>query len=298
VAEHHGIPMLAGSSPEVLIAAIAGVTSTIRVGSGGVMLPHYSPYKVAETFSILSGLHPDRIDLGVGRAPGSDGQTMVALSRDRTRLLLDDFPDQLDELLGYLENDLPPGHPFARLARMLPGRPGAPEVWLLGSSPQSAIWAGQLGLPYCFADFINAEGVDSARLYRERFVPSVRCAEPLVAVTVSAICAETAEEAERLAASQRMVTALRHRGEGIEVPSVERALSFLRGDPAARHVSRPRRAVVGTPETVRGLLEQVAADYGADELGVVTIVHDHGARRRSYELITAAFAERAEARVA
>src|SRR3954452_21473170 len=154
VAEHHGMPMLASTAPEILIAEIAAVTERMRVGSGGVMLPHYSPLKVAETFSILGGLHGDRIDLGIGRAPGSDRETMFALQRDRRQMSPDDFPEQLAELLAYIEDDFPENHLFARLAA-LPGAPGKPDVWLLGSSPQSAIWAGELGLPYSVADFIN-----------------------------------------------------------------------------------------------------------------------------------------------
>src|SRR5712675_1702932 len=142
VAEHHGGAMLAGPSPEALIGPIASATERIRVGSGGVMLPHYSPFKVAETFSLLGGLHGDRIDLGIGRAPGSDRETMFALQRDRRQAAPDDFPEQLAELLAYLEDDFPDGHPLGRLAA-LPGGPERPEVWLLGSSPQSAIWAGE-----------------------------------------------------------------------------------------------------------------------------------------------------------
>jgi luciferase family oxidoreductase group 1 len=147
VTEHHGTPMLACAAPEILIAAIAAATTRIRVGSGGVMLPHYSAFKVAETFSVLGGLHGKRIDLGIGRAPGSDLETIAALQRDRRQPLPDDFPDQVDELLAYFEGGFPPEHPFARLAR-LPGAPGTAEVWLLGSSSQSAIWAAELGLPY------------------------------------------------------------------------------------------------------------------------------------------------------
>ncbi len=157
IAEHHGIPMLASAAPEILIAEVAAATERIRVGSGGVMLPHYSPLKVAETFSILGGLHGKRIDLGIGRAPGSDRETMIALQRDRRQMSPDDFPQQLAELLAYFEKDFPEDHPFARLAA-LPGGDVAPDVWLLGSSPQSAIWAGELGLPYSFADFINPGG--------------------------------------------------------------------------------------------------------------------------------------------
>src|SRR3954447_15143566 len=140
VAEHHATPMLACAAPEVLIGPIAQTTERIRVGSGGVMLPHYSPLKVAEAFSALSGLYPDRIDLGLGRAPGTDPQTMYALQRDRRQLSPDDFPQQLAELLAYLYDRLPDDHPFRRLTRTLPGLPHRPEPWLLGSSPQSAIW--------------------------------------------------------------------------------------------------------------------------------------------------------------
>src|SRR5947209_11541382 len=154
VAEHHGGPMLAGPSPEVLIGPIAAATEAIRVGSGGVMLPHYSPLKVAETFTILAALYPDRIDLGLGRAAGTDPLTTFALQRDRRQAAPDDFPQQLAELLAYFEDDLPEDHPFQRLAGTLPGLPALPYVWLLGSSPQSAVWAGELGLPYAFADFI------------------------------------------------------------------------------------------------------------------------------------------------
>src|SRR5437764_12205439 len=158
VAEHHGGPMLASASPEALIGPIAAGTSAIRVGSGGVMLPHYSPLKVAETFSILAALYPGRIDLGLGRASGTDPLTTYALQRDRRDAAPDDFPQQLAELLAYFEDSLPADHPFTRRAATLPGRPELPKVWLLGSSPQSAIWAAQLGLPYAFADFINPSG--------------------------------------------------------------------------------------------------------------------------------------------
>ncbi len=285
IAEHHGMPMLASTAPEILIAEVAAVTERMRVGSGGVMLPHYSPLKVAETFSMLGGLHGDRIDLGIGRAPGSDRETMIALQRDRRQFSPDDFPEQLAELLAYIENDFPPEHPWARLAA-LPGAPGRPDVWLLGSSPQSAIWAGELGLPYSIADFINPGAAGNARLYRERFEPSVRRAQPEVTVCVSAICAETDDEAQRLASSQRMAITLLHQGRLIAVPSPETAVAFLA---EAGVTPSGRRAVVGTPELVKAGLEEVAAEYGADEVLVVSIVHDHAARRRSYELIARAF---------
>ena len=288
VAEHHGMPMLASPSPEVLIASIAARTSRIRVGSGGVMLPHYSPLKVAETFSMLSGLYPGRIDLGLGRAPGTDPQTSVALQRDRRQRAPNDFPDQLAELLDYLEDGFPPDHPLARLTR-LPGRPERPVVWLLGSSPQSAIWAAELGLPYAFADFISPDGAELAQTYRTTFVPSERQQHPHVAVAVSAVCADTGEEADRLSSSIRMAITLLRRGQLIEVPTVEAATAFLAIDGANGAARSGRRVVAGAPATVRAGLEEVAHAYGADELLVVTITHDHAARRRSYELIAGAF---------
>jgi luciferase family oxidoreductase group 1 len=286
VAEHHATPALACAAPEVLIGAIAARTSRMRVGSGGVMLPHYSPLKVAETFSSLSGLYPERIDLGLGRAPGTDPMTMLALQRDRRQAAPDDFIEQLVELLGLLEDRLPPSHPFARHARTLPGLPERPEPWLLGSSPQSALWAAELGLPYSFADFINPEGAAIAADYRGRFIDSERLGAPLVSVGVIAVCADSDEQAERLAASSRMMLSLLRQGRLIEIPPVDKALRYLE---TRERSSGGRRAVIGAPETVRAGIEAVAAEYGAEEVLVLTITHDHAARRRSYELIAEAF---------
>jgi luciferase family oxidoreductase group 1 len=287
VAEHHGGPMLAGPSPEALIGPIASATSRIRVGSGGVMLPHYSPFKVAETFSLLAGLFPGRIDLAIGRAAGTDPLTTFALQRDRRQAAPDDFPQQLAELLGYLDDTLPPDHPFARLATTLPGHPERPEPWLLGSSPQSALWAADLGLPYAFADFINSDGADITALYRERFAEHEHVgAKARTAVAVWVICADSDEEARRLAASGRMTFTLLRRGELIAVPPPEEALEFLGADDRTSDKPRSaRRAVLGSPATVRAELEDVVARYGAEEAIVVTITYDHQARRRSYELL-------------
>jgi luciferase family oxidoreductase group 1 len=291
VAEHHGGPMLAGPSPEALVGPIGAATSRIRLGSGGVMLPHYSPLKVAETFSLLAGLFPGRIDLALGRAAGTDPLTTFALQRDRRQAAPDDFPQQLAELLAYLDDRMPEDHPFARLAATLPGRPERPEPWLLGSSQQSAIWAAELGLPYAFADFINAGGAEIAALYRERFAEhehEARKAQTAVAVWV--ICADTHERARRLAASGRMTFTLLRRGELIAVPPPEKALKFLASDkPTPGQPRSERRAVLGSPSEVRAELEDVVAKYGADELIAVNIVYDHQARRRSYELLAEAF---------
>jgi luciferase family oxidoreductase group 1 len=289
LAEHHNGPLLAGPSPEVLIGPVAAATERLRVGSGGVMLPHYSPLKVAESFSVLAGLYGDRIDLAIGRAPGTDPMTTFALQRDRRQAAPDDFPDQLAELLALLEDRIPPGHPFARLSA-LPGLPHAPEPWLLGSSPQSAIWAAQLGLPYAFADFINPGGATIAERYRADFIDSERLAAPRIAVGVSVVCAETDEEAQRLAASSRMTFTLLRRNKLIPVPPPDKAVRFLESEGQPLDGLPPgRRMVIGAPDTVAAGLREVAAAYGAHELILVTITYDHAARKRSYELIADAF---------
>ncbi len=287
VAEHHGTPMLASASPEVLIGPIAASTRRLRVGSGGVMLHHYSPRKVAESFSVLSGLFGDRIDLGLGRGADADAVTTHALQRDRRTPAPEDYPDQLAELLAYLEDRPPPDSRFAGL-EALPGRPAGPEPWLLGSSLQSAIWAGQLGLPYAYGDFINPKGSDMTNLYRQLFAGTQRLPSPRAAVCVSAICAESDAEAERLASSARMAASMSRGGTPIPVPPVEKALRHLEaaGPPAAPPGGR---AVLGSPATVRERLEEVAREYGVEEVIVLTITYEHSARRRSYELIAEAF---------
>jgi len=285
LAEHHGGASLAGPSPEVVVGPVAAATTRMRVGSGGVMLPHYSPLKVAESFSVLSALFPGRIDLGIGRASGTDPLTTYALQRDRRDAAPDDFPQQLAELLAYYDGTLPRDHPFKRL-EALPGRPERPEIWLLGSSPQSAIWAADLDLPYAFADFINPGGRDIVATYRER------AANPRVMVAAWVICAETDEEAQRLASSSRMTLTLLRQGRLIPVPPVEKALRFLEQQGAPKDGSVPgRRGIIGSPAKVRARLEELASDYGAEEATVVTITHEHAARRRSYELVAEIFAD-------
>lgn len=239
VAEHHGTTMLAGTSPEILIAHIASATSRMRVGSGGVMLPHYSPLKVAETFSMLNAFHPGRIDLAIGRAAGTDPLTAFALQRDRRLPAPDDFREQLAELLAHMRDGFPPGHHFARL-RQSRAAACAPDLWLLGSSPQSAIWAAEVGLPYAFADFINSNGSGIAHRYRESFAPSATLASPRVSVAVWALCADTHEEAERLASSSRLGFLRFLSGEpGPSLPSKRRwpsCASIPRASPRSRSV--------------------------------------------------------------
>jgi luciferase family oxidoreductase group 1 len=291
VAEHHGGGLVAGPSPEVLVGPIASATERLRVGSGGVMLPHYSPFKVAENFSVLAGLFPGRIDLGLGRAFGTDPQTAHALLRDRSRMPPDDFRAALGELLALLSGRFPADHPLARLAAALPGLPEAPEPWLLGSSEQSALWAAELGLPYAFADFINAGGAPYAATYRARYADTEARPSPTVIIGVWALAAETEEEAHRLAASARMAFTLLMRGRLGPVPPVETALRWLASEGIALGSPEPRRrTIVGTPDQVRAGIEAVAEEYAAEEVLVVTITHDEEARQRSYALLAEAFA--------
>ncbi len=289
VAEHHGGGLVGGPSPEVLIGPIAAATKRMRIGSGGVMLPHYSPLKVAENFGVLAGLFPGRIDLGIGRAAGTDPMTTQALQRDRTRAMADDFPEQLTELLAYFERSFAADHPLARLADSLPGNPEAPEPWLLGSSPQSAIWAAEMGLRYAFADFINPAGSPYAETYRDGFQAGVRLPGPQLAVAVRAIVAETEEEAERISTSWRMAFDLLRRGRLVPVPPPEKAERYFELHDYESERPRKPRKLTGTAAQVRAEIEQVAAEYGAEEAIVVTITHDHEARRRSYELLAEEF---------
>jgi len=290
VAEHHGGPMLAGPAPEVLIGPLAAATKRIRVGSGGVMLPHYSPLKVAEAFSLLAGLYPGRIDLGLGRAAGTDPMTTYALQRDRRQAAPDDFFDQLVELIAYLDDALPADHPFARLARSLPGRPEAPEPWLLGSSPQSAIWAAQLGLPYAFADFINQDGAGIATDYQRRFDPGVRLAAPRTAVACWALAAETEEEARFQFSSRARVRLLRDLGVFVPLdpPAVAAGHPYTDAE-RARMDQMFRDSFVGTGTQVAERIAELAKRLDVQEVAVVTWTYDEAVRRQSYTELAKAF---------
>ena len=289
VAEHHGTPGLALAAPEVMIGLLAAETNHMRIGSGGIMLPHYSPLKVAETFSMLSALYPGRIDLGIGRAAGTDGATTLALQRDRRQRMPDDFHDQLIELLEdfkYIDTTTP--RQFRKA--VLPGGDARPAVSLLGSSPQSAIWAAELGLPYTFADFINPFGADSAHLYRRQFRPSAVSDKPHVTVAAWAICSDTEAEARHLAQSFYMLMVLLHAGRLIAVPTPEIAQEFLdQNRQALAGLLDRRRVILGTPGQVEQGIRQVAAEYAADEVLLVNILHSHEARKRSYQLIAERF---------
>jgi luciferase family oxidoreductase group 1 len=280
LAEHHASPGLAGAAPEALIGPVALATQHIRVGSGGIMLPHYSPFKVAETFKLLAALAPNRIDLGLGRAPGTDGRTSFALQRDRSRQMpAQDFPNMLAELLAYLGDGLPQDHPFAALKDTLPTGGGVLEPWLLGSSLDSAAWAAELGLPYCIADFINSQSLPQADQYKRHFQPSRWLDEPYLMIATWAIVAEDRAAAERHALPARMMFAHLIKGELIAVPSIATAEAWAVGQaPPARN----RRTLLGNAHEVRLELDALAAEYGAQEMMLVNIMPDHQARIQSY----------------
>ncbi len=290
VAEHHGTRSLASSAPEILVGAVAGCTSGIRVGSGGVLLSHYSPLKVAETFRTLAALHPGRIELGVGRHPGADAVTEAALQYLPGVPGDERYVDKVVDLVGFLSDRLEPGHPFEGVTAMPDGIP-VPPVWMLGSSSHSGAVAAYLGLPFAFAHFItSAFGPQVVHAYRKGFQPSERAPAPQALVAVGAMCAQTDAEAERLA---RSADVWRLRPEGAErgpLLSPEDAAAQPLTDLEEAKLAQLRAAtVVGSPSRVRDELSALAEDYGVDELMVLTVCHDAGARRRSYELLAEAF---------
>jgi luciferase family oxidoreductase group 1 len=287
MAEHHATPALASASPEIMLAAIGRETARIRIGTGGVMLPHYSPFKVAESFSMLEALFPGRVDLGLGRAPGADQLTAYALQQDRRQRTPMEFPQQVQELMAYYDRALPPEHPFRHLAMNLPGGPAKPAIWMLGSSPDSADLAGALGLPYCIADFIAGEVPHLADRYRAAFRPSPRAEQPKLVVACWVVAADSSERAQWMAGPSRMMFAHLQQGQLIAVPAPDIAAGWLAANPVPMPTAR--RPIIGTAAECRAALEAKAALYGADELMLVNILHDHQDRMHSYRLMAEAF---------
>ncbi len=285
LAEHHATPGLAGSCPEVLIGPVAARTERIRVGSGGVMLQHYSALKVAEQFRMLETLHPGRIDLGIGRAPGSDQRTARALREADAW-----FPQQVADVLAYLRDELPDSHPHAGV-RATPACPTAPEPWLLGSTDQSAMLAAHFGTAFSFAHFIVGEGgPEVVRGYRRAFRPSAWLPEPRASAAVFVVCADTDAEAVRLVRSRELFILGLYTGRLRPYPSVEEAETYPYTPRELAIVENARRrSVAGSPAAVRERLLAFAAEHDVEELVVVTITHDPKARRRSYELLADAF---------
>ncbi len=286
LAEHHGGAMVASSSPELMIGRVAAATARIRVGSGGVMLPNHSALHVAEQFKVLSALFPDRIDLGIGRAPGTDQMTALALRRSRQAMSGDDFPEQLAELLAFAgEREWPAGHPFSHI-RAAPADAPLPPIYLLGSSDFSAQVAAASGLGFAFAAHINPPmAVDALRTYRERFTPSAEWPEPRAILAHAVIVGPDDEAAARLAAPARAAFRALRTGRPIPLPTVADAIAE-EGDVPRRPSDR---MIVGSPEMVRERLGELLELTGADELMAMTNVHGYADRLRSFELLAAAF---------
>jgi luciferase family oxidoreductase group 1 len=286
VAEHHNMPGIASSATAVLMAHIAAATTTIRVGSGGIMLPNQAPLVVAEQFGTLEALHRGRIDLGIGRAPGTDQITALALRRTAEALSADDFPKQLGELLAFFGGGFPDSHPF-RAITAVPGYGDEPQVWLLGSSGFSAQLAGMLGLPFSFAHhFSAANTLPALALYRSSFRPSATLAGPRAMVAVSVICAETDDIAQWLAGPSRLAFVRLRSGRPGRLPTPEEAASHD-FSPSEQLIldGRSRGQIVGSPDTVRAGLESLRRDTGADELMITAMIHGYGDRVGSYELV-------------
>lgn len=289
LAEHHAMRGLADPCPEILLARIASATERMRVGTGGVLLPYYSALKVAEVFRMLEALFPQRIDLGIGRAPGSDVVASRALFSGNY-YDHDQFPNHVQETVAFLDDLLPDDHPYAAVKAM-PSGETSPEVWLLGSSDYSGALAAYLGLRFSFAHFINASGGDKvARLYRRDFQPSARERRPYSMVTAFVICAETQAEAERLAAPIDLRRLQMARGQDAPIATVEQALAREYSHEDRLVIQRERtRAVIGDPDTVKAKLLELQAAYEADEIMILTITGDYESRIRSYQLIAEAF---------
>ncbi len=311
--EHHAMDMLACTAPEILITRAAAATSHIRVGSGGVMLPHYSAFKVAEVFRTLHAMFPGRIDLGIGRAPGGGQLESLALRRSRGGPQADDFPQQLAELQAYLDPArFPADHPFRNVA-VAPAAPGAPDIWLLGSSMWSSVTAAAEGLPYAFAHFFSANGTRQAiEFYQRNFKPSRFPHDgrqtPEATIAIGVICAPTQEEADFLHASVRLMQRRIRTGDRRPLATPEDALKQLNATPQAPNpllsftagsFDEPDeefpRYIVGTPDRVAARLRSVANELQIGELIVNTIVHSHEARLRSYTLLAEAMGVRAAA---
>jgi luciferase family oxidoreductase group 1 len=290
VAEHHNLPTIASVAPEVMIAEIAAATPRMRVGAGGVMLANHAPLMVAERFKVLEALHPGRIDLGLGRAPGTDPVTSYALRRRQDAREGDDFLERFQELLLFERGGFPESHPFRRVSAM-PADVALPPIWLLGSSDYSAELAAAVGAGYSFAHhFAEHDAVDAMTRYRAHFKPSAMRTTPHAILACAVIAAESDAEAERIAASADLHYARRARGEYLPLASPEEAADYPYSPIDRERIARHRaRLIVGSPKTVMARLEPMIKATQADEVMITTMVYDHGARKRSYEIMAEAF---------
>jgi luciferase family oxidoreductase group 1 len=289
VAEHHNLPSIASSAPEIMIGQIAAATSHLRVGSGGVMLPNHAPLQVAERFKTLEALFPGRIDLGLGRAPGTDQITSIALRRRQEIRDEDDFLERFQELLLIEQRGFPDQHPFSKL-RAMPQDVPLPPLFLLGSSGYSAELSAQIGVGFAFAHhFASHDAVSAMLSYRGHFKPGA-LSEPLAILAVAVVCADTDEEAERLASTVDLNFVRRARGEFLPLASPEEAASYDYTPVDRERIRHGReRLFVGNPGTVRARLARLIEATQADELMITTMVYDHAARRHSYELMAKEF---------
>jgi luciferase family oxidoreductase group 1 len=291
IAEHHNMPMIASSAPEIMIGQVAAATSHIRVGSGGVMLPNHAPLMVAERFKVLEALFPGRIDLGLGRAPGTDPATSYALRRRQGVSEEDDFLDRFNELMLFETRGFPAGHPFANVKAM-PADVPLPPIYLLGSSDYSAQLAGHIGAVFAFAHhFATFDAADAMRLYRESFKPSPSHAKPYAILATHVVCAHSDEEADRLARTVDLNFVRRAKGEYLPLASPEEATAYDYAPvDRARIASNRQRMSIGSPATVKARLAPLIEATQAQELMVTTMIHDHAARKHSYELLAGIFA--------
>jgi len=291
IAEHHNMPMIASSAPEIMIGQVAAATSHIRVGSGGVMLPNHAPLMVAERFKVLEALFPGRIDLGLGRAPGTDPATSYALRRRQGVSEEDDFLDRFNELMLFETRGFPAGHPFANVKAM-PADVPLPPIYLLGSSDYSAQLAGHIGAVFAFAHhFATFDAADAMRLYRESFKPSPSHAKPYAILATHVVCADSDEEADRLARTVDLNFVRRAKGEYLPLASPEEATAYDYAPvDRARIASNRQRMSIGSPATVKARLAPLIEATQAQELMVTTMIHDHAARKHSYELLAGIFA--------
>jgi luciferase family oxidoreductase group 1 len=294
VAEHHNLPSIASSAPDIMIGQIAAATTHMRVGSGGVMLPNHAPLMVAERFKVLEALFPGRIDLGLGRAPGTDPVTSYALRRRQDAGGDDDFLQRFQELILFDSGGFPEGHPF-RSVRAMPEDVALPPIWLLGSSGYSAQLAAMVGAGYSFAHhFADHDSVEAMLSYRDQFKPSATRSTPYAILACAAVCADSDAEAERLAATIDLNFVRRRRGEYLPLESPEDAVAYPYSSADRALIARNRtRLFVGAKSTVRQRLAPMIAATKADEVMITTMLYDHAARRRSYELLAEAFKLRA-----